>query len=198
MPTNYPGVGATFPATVPIIADGEALSEKNLASGLRKLADQNAYLKRIWPAAYTYGTDSGAPFWLYGNSAGVERTISAGGKVDVPNCAVGDKIVVSCCLTYTRSGNLSDAFDAWLDAIDDATGTPTSAAHLTGSHWSASNGVPSVTLGFAPLSLSGVWTVTKAGTTRLSFAFSSASMTGGDIFQVEDAFNITAVIYPVP
>jgi hypothetical protein len=93
---------------------------------------------------------------------------------------------------------LTKEFDIWLDAIDNATVmSPGPQTHINGAHLDAPNGVPASFGGIAfPISLSGPWTVALAGTTRITLALRSTTLSGGDLFRIWPGFNISVVRFP--
>lgn len=206
MPKNYTGVDTSYPANVPIPRDGERVNEHNWGPAWMRLADRAAWIKRQLPLNYAHIYDTlGGTAWTYPNTAVLANSISAGHYVDVPSTRVGDKIVVTTSFISVRTWGVSGAaahpFDLYLDAIDDATGTPTAEAHIPGAHWAAGLGVPFGSAATVSTSLAGTWTVTKAGTTRIALAFlsgagwSNAGAGAGDTFAANNTLTIVATFY---
>ncbi len=203
MPINYPGDGATFPTTISIPVNGEAINERNCAPAWKKNADRSAYLERIAPKLYTFTTDNTpSAYWTYGNSTTLETTAATGGYVDVPDCEVGDKIVVAGSLSFVRTENTTKEFDAYLEATDGyGSLAPGAQTHIPGAHYDAAAGIIEEWGGFQlALCLNGTWTVAAAGTTRITFGFISSELSDDDddVFQVWRGFNISAILMPVP
>jgi hypothetical protein len=198
MPVNYEGDDSAWPTTIPVIADGEGLAERNLAPGLRKNADRSAYNRRVLPTLHRYVTDSGSPFYAYLNSGNVESTIAAGGKVDVADCAIGDVLLCTASFLLLRTGTETDEFDIWIDALDTVDATPGTQTHIDGAHYDAADGVDAEQLGIVfPVTLHGSWTVAAAGTTRICIALSSTETSGGDDTEIRPGIAITVVRFPV-
>lgn len=205
MPNNYSGDATAWVTTVPIPADGESISERNCAPAWRRCADRSAYNHRVMPRVATFAQDlpHGFSIWEYGNSGGIESTIAAGIRLDIPGCVVGDKLIVSAFMNYQRlatsAADVEKAFTVWIDAIDDAVGTPGVQTHVPGASWVASDGIDSDDDGRPlTLSLGGIWTVAEAGTTRLAIAFSGPTFGNGDgdEFHLYPSVNITAMRFP--
>ncbi len=192
MPTDYAGDDTSFPATVPIPADGEAIAERNCAPAWKKCADRSAYLHRVRPRIYTWATASGSPFWTYTNDGSIQTTEAALGLVDVPDCAVGDKILVSALFTVACNTG-GEAFTFWIDALEGS-----SQDHVPGASWTAFTGIngeafSSQTL---PIAISSVWTVAEAGTTRFTIAGQAPGFGGGESLAIYPGFNIVAIRLP--
>lgn len=200
MPTNYPGSSATYPSTIPIPADGEEVCERNWAGSWQRLADRAAWLKRVLPTPYSHTSDSaGNALWTYGNSGNLETTIAAGHYVDIPNTRVGDIIQVDFFGVWKRTGSSNAVgWDGYLDAIDNATGSsPGTQTHLGGAHWDVTSGITTTDIGEVfPLSMSGGWTVSIAGTTRISFALKQQASWSADTFTLRSSLNFVAILYP--
>lgn len=196
MPTNYAGVGITFPSTVTIIADGEDLSERVLAPGIRTLADMSAYLYRKLPLLYDYTNDITSGFiYTYAGAGADETTIAAGVKVDVPGCVIGDKISVFGYFSATRVIGGNPGIDMYMDAIDDALGTPGTRTHIPGAHFGdiGTTGASNTDQN----SLVGTWTVAKAGTTRICYTFNTVGSTSQDTLVLDESVCIIAIRYPL-
>lgn len=190
MSTPYSGVDSTWTTTIPMVADGEFAQERVFSPMWRAQADRTAYLYRVLPRLYSYAFNTGGTvLWTYGNSFALENTEGVSAYVDVPNCAVGDKIKAQIFAVYIRGGSsLSTAFDAYILAKD--TGGAYTA--ITGANWHAPSGVDSGTNNLErPLGLEGVWTVAAAGTTRIAFGL-SASNWSSDTFKIKHAMTIVA------
>jgi len=198
MPQDYAGVSTVWIGEVPIPRDGDAVNERNCAPAWKRCVDRSAYLKRVLPTVYTWGLSTPLGiFWTYNNSGLVASTVAAGGLVDVPGCAVGDKIYVAAYACFARSGNITRAFKVWVDVIDDAAGSPAAQAHVAGALWDAANGMHADEDDITrTLSLSGVHTVTDAGVARFMFAVQSPTLAGADTFELLAGLNITAIRLP--
>lgn len=189
MPISYAGDGSSFAATVPIIADGEPLSEKNLSPAPMTLTDQSAYLYRRLPRVYNYASSSFS--YTYAGAGAPETTIAAGGKLDVAGVVTTDKIAVEAFCGVVVSAGSPVGFSVWIDAIDDVAGTPGVQTHVPGALF-----VTAAAFAGRFLHLKGLWTPTKAGTTRFFLNFDTNGAGGDTIALSNTAFNIVAVNYP--
>ncbi len=198
MPADYEGDDTEWTDTVPIPSDGEKLAERVIAPAWKRNADRTAWLKRAMPQlSHWTSSDGPGALWTYGNSAGIETTVAIGGKLDITGCRVGDKIEVTATFSFQRVGNPTKPFDFWLDAIDNYGGaSPGTQTHVPGSNYNADDGInaglESVT---HVVSVSGMWTVAAAGTTRLTLAFNGPTLSGGDEASIYHGFVLTAVRY---
>jgi hypothetical protein len=199
---DYTGVDTIYYPSVPVPRDGEDVTEENWAPSWMRPADNAAYLKRlISTGLFTHTYDnSGVAAWTYGGSGSIETSIAAGHYVDVSGAKVGYKIYVDLFVlaqrTITGGGAYAHPFDFYLDAIDNATGTPGVQTHVPGAHWAATSGV-TWTNGILPVNLTGVWTVAAAGTTRIAPAFNPGAgwvNSSGDTFVLTSTMSITAVL----
>ena len=205
MPSDYTPV-ATYHATIPVPADGEAFSVAVLRPPWTKLADRAAYLKARTPKLYTYSyQSSGSTFFTYVDNNTRQTTVAVGGYIDVPNCVAGDKLLLKCFMTWAigiafagGGGQYVFTHDAWIDVWDDVTGVTPVQQHVPGANWRSLGIAYESVAAYRPLALSGVWTVAQAGTTRATFAFQAPAGFGGigSVFKIYSAFNINAIRIP--
>jgi len=205
MTRAYSGDGSAWVPTVPIPANGDAMSERVFAPAWEACADRSAYVYRVRPTVHTKAMLATAPgyptastqFWTYANTGVLETPIAFGGHLDIPGCTVGDQIQISAFAMLARSGNLSKAVSMYLDAIDRVNGTPGVQAHVPGALWSTSTGLAAEQESLPiPIAISGMWTVVLAGTTRITLALECPTLSGLDTAILWEA-NISAIRFPV-
>lgn len=168
MPVLYPGSGAAFTTVVPVIGDGDKLDASVINGGLQRLQDQQAYVYRKVPKLY-YSTRMQIGFKNLA-STGIHSTLSYTNintsqadsfYVDVPGTSVGDTIDIFASIIWNVAG-VPTSWDYWVDAIDNATGTPGTQTHVPSAHF----GDVAPFTGNLLMTFIGTWTVAIAGTTR--------------------------------
>lgn len=168
MPSGYSPSTATYPANVSIPVAGEKRKNSVLAVPSQNLADRLAYLKRCLPIT----KQSAVGGWTATNGTSADQ-YSASYVCDFTGCVIDDKIHVRA--TAQSSANAGSAFEVFLLAIDDASGTPVQTRLVGGSAPSWVHNFPAADL--YEESLSGLWTVAKAGTTRVTLGVNTHSTT---------------------
>lgn len=187
------------------------------APSWRRVADAEQYVFSQ-QARVSSANFSGAPVWRAGPIAGVGSpapnpdSTSVNVYLDVPNCKVGDLIHADVAMIWaptlpTIPGGLTTISStmAGIRAIDDVAGTPTAAAYLDGTQWNLMarafsgmgdsyqwNGRATMT---NTLEKSGVWRVTKAGTTRIFFRIEINGVNDAQI--LVSNIDIQATRYPI-
>jgi hypothetical protein len=200
MPDSYTPSSSTFPPTVPILSTSAAGVKDRIDAAVyqpsfQRISDAFAYLNSRRPQPYS-ATFSGSPYYTFNSppqsllgphSGDFDTPERIGGYLDVPSCVVGDKVHVRISFDQATVPTFALGY-ASIYAIDDRTGTPvTNYVPGTNIH------NPTTMLG-APITVSGVWTVAKAGTTRLTLALESNFATGMSFTMTN--FVIAAVRYP--
>jgi hypothetical protein len=167
MSSTYDGDETNYPTsiTVPSDGDGPGIKAADVNAAIEGLADRTAYLSRHTSGvSYTFDNNVGTLFST--SDTAWDDAVSDGVYVDVENCEVGDKIFATMTGIYRCTGTAGHTFEARLLAIDDQ-GTTNAEVPIVGARASLLDGVPATGMRF-PMAMSGVHTVTVAGTTRIT------------------------------
>lgn len=189
---------------------GEAVDEDHWQPPWKTLADRFAYLKRIaisdWaeegaplvsfggdnvvpaggfdPVNVDYGSD------LYPLSLGADR-----GYIDISDRLVGDKILVRAFVMRDEVEIYHDEQEWFLLAIDDVSGTPVQ-TRLIGTTMPVPLAADPPYAQRNPVTLRGVWTVTRPGTTRVAFGVKGTAPPTYNVAQPFKVIALTAITFP--
>ena len=179
MPNPYAGSSAAWVAQVPIpdetdIIDG--LSEAKMAPAWKAIADRQAYLRRVQPQSYFY-RGSGSPLWSNSNTG---KSTTVGAYVDVPNVAIGDKVLIKAMMSIKYTGNPPSSINGnTLEIVVNGSGSngvvgDGTDLYITGARantiWS---GLLGVEFNFE---LAGLWTSTVQGIARFALKFTALNL----------------------
>ena len=167
MSTPYAGNPANFPATIPILSDGDTPAAATWAVPYEGLADRTAWLearRTVFIDRVAYDVESGT--WAVFDGTNFAGFV--GGHIDVPDAKAGDIVLVDFAFT-SLLGTAATIGHVRLAAVDAWTGVETP-GQITGARCQFENYLVSGTPVTIPQAshISASWLVQDAGTTRIA------------------------------